>query len=139
LRYKSLTSFYGSVPRPLAFDETGEKRSYKSVEAAVQEAVKLGETGPFSLVTVFEIVTTEPGGQSSSGPPPIYWQPPPPREPVDPAEAAKSQARRQLQEDVASALINFGSKKGDAVAIAKALPIEITELSPALNWAMRRK
>ena len=135
MRYRHLTSFYGSVERALAQTETGETRFYKSVDHAVQEAVKIGETGPLNLITRVELVP-ELGGSKSDGPPPIYWEPPLPREPVDPAIA---QARRQLQEDIMSALINFGSKKGDAIAIAKALPIEITELSPALNWAMRRK
>jgi hypothetical protein len=137
LRYKSLTSFYGSVPRSLAFDDKGEKRSYKSVEAAIQEAVRLGETGPFSLVTVVEIIQ-ETEKRDPGGPPPIYWTPPAKEQP-NPVDAELAAKRRQLQEDICSALINFGSKKGDAIAIAKALPIEITELSPALNWAMRRK
>jgi hypothetical protein len=137
LRYKSLTSFYGSVPHPLAYDESGQSRSYRSVEHAIQEAIKLGETGPFTLVTVAELDGNR-GDNQADGPPPIYWEPPVKPTP-DPANAQKAEARRALQNDLYSAMINLGSKKSDAIAIAKALPIEITELSPALNWAMRRK
>ena len=136
MRYKHLTSFYGSVERALAFHENGDPRYFNDVQSAVQAAVKIGETGPFTLVTRVELIPDAIRGDSSS--PPIYWEPIPKSQP-DPATQQQHEARRALQNDLYSALINLGSKKGDAIAIAKALPMEITELSPALNWAMRRK
>jgi hypothetical protein len=137
LKYKHLTSFYGSVERALAFHENGDPRYFSDVQSAVHAAVKIGETGPFTLVTRVELIPDE-RQPEPGGPPPIYWTPPAKEQP-NPVDAELAAKRRQLQEDICSALINFGSKKGDAIAIAKALPIEITELSPALNWAMRRK
>lgn len=138
MKYKSLTAFYGSVERALAYHQNGDRRYFHSVHDAVQEAIKLGESGPFDLVTRVELVpdqTSPNRGDNSS--PPVYWEPPI-KQPPDPDAQAKADARRQLQSDVYSALINFGAKKAEATAIAKVLPPELLELSPALNWAMRQ-
>jgi hypothetical protein len=141
LKYKHLTNFYGSVERALATNEDGSPRYFNDVQSAVQAAVKIGETGPFTLVTRVELIPDErrpePGGQSSGGPPPIYWQPPPPKAPPDPAILKQQEVRRQLQADVYSGLTNFGVKKRDAEQIVRALPIEMDDLSKALNWAIR--
>ena len=140
MRYKHLTTFYGSVERALAYHQNGDRRYFHSVHDAVQEALKIGESGPFDLVTRVELVPdqTSPNRGDTQGPgPPVYWEPPI-RQPPDPDAQAKADARRQLQSDMYSALINFGCKKGDAQQIVRAMPPELIELSPALNWAFRQ-
>jgi hypothetical protein len=140
LKYKHLTTFYGSIDSALAFSPDGSTRYFNSVHDAIQEAVKLKAEGPFTLVTRVELIPDgeRNRGDNQNGGPPIYWEPTVRKAP-DPADEQRAETRRALQNDLYSALINLGSKKGDAIAIARALPNEITELSPALNWAMRRK
>jgi hypothetical protein len=137
LKYKHLTSFYGTVERALAFHENGNARYFSDVHSAVQEAIKIGETGPFTLVTRVELITDAiRGDQAKDGPPPIYWEPIVKKAP-DPAILKQQEVRRQLQADVYSGLTNFGVKKRDAEQIVRALPIEMDDLSKALNWAIR--
>lgn len=141
MKYRHLTSFYGSVERSLALTEKGEPRYYDSVQSAVQEAIKLGETGPFSLVTRVELIPDENRGATepavvAGGPPPIYWTPPVKKE-RDPIDTAKFAVRQQLIEETYSGLLNMGTTKGIARSTVSAMPEDCDTLTKALNWCFR--
>ena len=134
MRYKELTAFYGTVERALAFLPDGSPRVFTSMAAAIQAAIDINEPGPFTLVTTVELLPNGNRGEPKKPWVP-FWEPPPPREPVVTSEA--DEARRKLQQDVYDALLAMGAKKGEALAIAKAIPIEMTTFDEAFRWASK--
>jgi hypothetical protein len=141
LRYKELTSFYGTVDRALALTETGETRVYASVHDALQEALRLNLLGPFTLVTAVQLLPDEVKPNGNRGEPKKpwvpFWEPPPPKPPPEQSTVAVTEERRKLQQDVYDALLAYGAQKGVALATAKALPFEITTFDDAFRWACR--
>jgi hypothetical protein len=119
MKYRHLTSFYGSVERVLALLPDGSARYYRDVDHAVQEAVKIGESGPFTLVTRVELIPDEP----------VKKQP-------DLVDTTKIEARRALQQELYDALVNLMSK-GQALAVSRALPEDIDGFDEAFKWATR--